>query len=446
MKSWIPLSACIAVLALGVSIAYGQGLTPRAGTVVIPDSNAQRPADIGVRSHTNYLIFVPARKPGFDTPQGETPGSIACIYGLVTNTAGCPIATATTLPTGGSGIIAVVDAYDYPTAESDFNYFSDYFGLPFGNQCGSSNNQPCFTKVSATGGSFPRKDAGWALEAALDIEWAHAMAPSAQVVLVEAASNRLSDLLDAVDAATQTVITCNGACSAGNGTGEVSMSWGGSEFSQEGTFDGHFTGTSGIVYTAASGDEGGVPSWPGASPNVLCAGGTSIHRAEDGTFTGETAWIDSGGGPSAYASRPSFQDPISSIVGAFRGTPDLSFDSDPASGVSVYTTTPYHGSSGWLVIGGTSAATQALAGIINLVGTQTSSTADELTQIYDNYDSGFSPGPSYSYSSDLRDITEGSTAGCSVNPNRPAYSSCFSAAEGWDFVTGVGTNLGTSGK
>lgn len=102
MKRWIPLSICFAVLALGVSIASGQGASPRAGAVFIPDSNAQRPGDIGVRSHTNYLIFVPARKPDFNTPQGETPGSIACIYHLVSPTAGCSTSSATTVPSGGS--------------------------------------------------------------------------------------------------------------------------------------------------------------------------------------------------------------------------------------------------------------------------------------------------------------------------------------------------------
>ena len=437
MKRCIPFTTFLAALTLGISIAFGQGASPRRGTVIIPDSNIQRPGDIGVRSHTNYLIFVPAATSGPDSPQGETPGSIACIYGLVANTTGCPVATATTVPTGGNGTIAVVDAFDYPTAESDFNFFSDYFGLPHGDT--ACNGGPCFRKAYVTG-SAPRKNAGWALEAALDIEWAHAMAPSAQIVLVEAASNSLGDLLDAVDVASNEVLCGDTTCpSGGTGTGVVSMSWGGSEFSQEINYDSYFD-HAGIVYTAASGDAGGVPNWPSSSPNVLSAGGTTIHRASDGTFSGETAWSDSGGGLSAFEGRPTFQDVITGIVGEFRGTPDVSFDSDPASGVSVYDSTPYHGYTGWLVIGGTSAATQALAGIINLVGTAASSTQNELTAIYNTY------GNATNYPLDFTDITDGQTSACNVNPHRPDAIYCQEAGSGWDFVTGVGTNLGTSGK
>jgi kumamolisin len=238
------------------------------------------------------------------------------------------------------------------------------------------------------------------------------MAPGAKIVLVEAASNSYADLLKAVDVA-----------SALPGVQEVSMSWGGSEFASETGQVGHFT-KSGIVYFAASGDTGGKTIWPGTSPSVVSAGGTTINRGAGGIFVSETAWSGSGGGKSLYEKRPSYQDGLSAIVGTQRGTPDFSFDANPLTGVSVYDSTKYQGVSGWLVFGGTSVSAPALAGIVNLVhgGTAVSSTMDELATLYSNLGT-----------SSFRDITSGGAGSYTCKP-------------GWDFVTGVGSNLGLSGK
>src|SRR4029453_7372103 len=126
--------------------------------------------------------------------------------------------------TGGTHAIAIVDAFDYPTAENDLNVFSSQFGLP---PCTTANG--CFQKVYASG-TKPRKNCGWAQEAALDIEWAHAMAPSAKIILVEAASNSFADLFQAVSVANSLP-----------GVQQVLMSWGGSEFSLESTYDSYFS-------------------------------------------------------------------------------------------------------------------------------------------------------------------------------------------------------------
>jgi subtilase family serine protease len=146
---------------------------------------------------------------------------------------GCPIGTTTALPNGGSGVIAIVDAFDYPTAANDLDVFWRQFGLPVCAGSTLTQTAPlCFTKILASG-SKPRTNCGWAQEAALDIEWAHAMAPQAHIVLVEAASNSFANLFTAVDVATKYV-------QSHGGLGEVSMSWGGSEFSSEASNDGHF--------------------------------------------------------------------------------------------------------------------------------------------------------------------------------------------------------------
>jgi kumamolisin len=383
----------LAVSLASVGLIFAQGRSGQA-TVLIPDSSMEAAEDRGVAAHTNHLILV---HPAFTgtAPAGETPASIRPVYGLP--------------PSGGSNIIVIVDAFDYPTAENDLNVFSSTLGLP---PCTTANG--CFTKIFA-GGSQPRANCGWGQEAALDIEWAHAMAPNAKIVLVEAATNSFANLFAAVDVASNYI-------AAHGGKGEVSMSWGGSEFSGEVSNDSHFT-TSGIVYFASSGDTGGVTIYPGVSPNVVSAGGTTINRNGGGTFVSETGWSGSGGGRSAFEPRPGYQAGIAGIVGTQRGVPDFSFDADPNSGVSVYDSTRCQGNSGWLVFGGTSVASPSLAGIVNLAGLFSSGSQVELATIYSNLGK----------SADFRDILSG-TAGS------------FSATTGWDFVTGVGSNQGTSGK
>ena len=222
---------------------------------------------------------------------------------------------------------------------SDLNVFDSTFGLP---ACTTSSG--CFKKVNQTGGtSFPKKNAGWALEISLDVEWAHAIAPGAHILLVEATSNSFTNLLKAEDYAKAHAQY-------------VSNSWGGSEFSGESTYDSHFV-QPGVSFFASSGDAGGVVEYPAVSPNVVSVGGTTLHFDANGAFSGETAWASGGGGCSQYETATQAQQSVSSsICGTKRGTPDVSLDADPASGVSVYDTTLYQGQSGWWQVGGTSAA------------------------------------------------------------------------------------------
>lgn len=411
MKIPMSLSLVLAGLILRTTLLVAQDGTPRHGVVLVPDSSQERREDVGKRAHTNHVIlFRP--EAGTSSPTGETPASIRPVYRLPS--------------TGGSGIIAIVDAYDYPTARNDFDVFSRQFGLPLSTDTVCNGANPCFQKVYASG-SRPPVNCGWSQEAALDIEWAHAMAPRAQIVLVEAASASLLDLFSAVDTASN-IVSGNGF-----GSGEVSMSWGTSEFSFETFFDIFFApfpvgvAPNGVVFFAASGDTGGKTIWPGVSPYVVCAGGTTILRDSLGNFVNETGWSGSGGGRSIYESRPAFQNVIVSMVGSHRGAPDFSFDADPHSGVSVYDSSPCNGLSGWLVFGGTSVSAPSLAGVVNLAGHFYNDSNTELSTIYADY------ATPARYAVDFRDILTG-TAGP------------FTATKGWDFVTGVGTNQGLNGK
>lgn len=272
-------------------------------------------------------------------PMGLDPAEIKSIYSFPTS------------PTAGAGkTIAIVDAYDDPNALSDLNDFSAAFdpALPTLIAC-TTESAPwgpngCFKKVNQTGGaSLPRANAGWALEISLDIQWAHAIAPGATILLVEANSARFSDLLAAEDY-------------AGAHASYVSNSWGGSEFATEQNYDLHFTGN-GVSYFVSSGDSGLPAEYPSSSPNVISVGGTTLNFDSSGNFTTETGWIWGGGGCSAYETATTAQSGFESLCSSSkRATPDVSLVADPASGVSVYDSFKYRGQSGWFVVGGTSAS------------------------------------------------------------------------------------------
>jgi subtilase family serine protease len=244
------------------------------------------------------------------------------------------------------------------------------------------------------------------------------MAPDARLFLVEARSDSLSDLLAAESVAGHLVASAGG--------GEVSNSWGSDEFAGETSFDSAFT-TPGVVYFASSGDQPGV-QYPAASPNVVAAGGTTTARnALTANFLSERAWDLAGSGLSAFEPRPVYQDVIQPIVGSSRGVPDLSFDSNPVTGAWVFDSTPVQGAgSGWFVVGGTSLASPALAGIVNAAGSRMGSSQAELNLIYNNL----------AINTDFTDISSGFCG----------HTAGFSAKLGWDLCTGLGSVKGKIGK
>ena len=381
---------------------------------MIPESSAHSDADLGVRAHTNIQLFFPKGiRAQASEPSGkyETPASLACIYGLTPLVTGCNPGTLTTVATGGSKAIGIVDAYDYPTATSDLSVFSTQFGLP---PITGSNFQIVFGS-----GKKPKQDStgGWELEEALDIEMAHALAPNAKIFLVEAKSASFKDLLAAEAVAASMVAAAGG--------GEVSNSWSGGEFAGEKKFEKSFQ-VPGVVYLASAGDSSGI-GVPAALNDVIAVGGTSINRDSKFNFTTQSTWTSSGGGSSAYIVTPKFQKPVAKLVGAFRGTPDISLVANPSTGVWEYDTTAYHGKVyDWLVIGGTSVSSPALSGILNNAGSFAASTAAELTTVYKGFTN----------TANWTDITLGT---CGNNGGA-------SAVAGWDFCTGVGVPQGLAGK
>ncbi len=277
------------------------------------------------------------------SPVGLTPAIMKSVYSFPTSS------------TAGAGeTIAIVDAYDLPTAESDLNTFSSTFGLP---PCTTANG--CFKKVNQTGGSsYPRYNAGWGLEIALDIEWAHAIAPGAKILLVEASTNSFTNLLKAEDYASAHAAY-------------VSNSWGGSEFSGETSYDAHFART-GVSFFVSAGDAGLPAQYPSASPKVISVGGTTLRFSSSGTFASETGWSGGGGGCSLYENATSAQRSFAGYAqvqcGGKRATPDLSLDANPSSGAAVYDSSRYQGQTGWYQIGGTSLSAPMVAARAAITG------------------------------------------------------------------------------
>jgi len=393
----------IALLTIATAVVFLLSVAPTAaaqdsapkGTVVAP------PSTLGIPGlpRTPLYIFIPADSfdPSAPPPSAETPASIACIYGVTKKTAGCP-RNGTVVPSGGANAIAVVEFGSNSTLQSDAKTFASQFGLP----------APNVTEICATGGSCPSNDGlGWDIETALDVQYAHAMAPNAKIYVVEFSKDPLTD--GAETQAASAVVNAGG--------GEVSNSWiyTAGEFNGE-TGDDKYFQSKGVVYFASTGDGGGRPGYPASSPYVVAAGGTHVTRNGSGDFTSESCWSGSGGGISVYESRPSYQNVIEKIVGSKRGTPDVSADADPNTGVAVYNSTYCHG---WCQVGGTSVSSPVLAGITNEAGDFLTSTNAELTKVYKEY------GNAKEYKRLFRDITTGS------NGHPPL--------KGWDECTGVGT-------
>jgi len=378
-------------------------------------------------------IFLPSTTAVNTQVQGYSPAQISQAYQFN------QIKLASGATADGSGqTIAIVDAYNDPKVASDLSVFDQQFGL---------TAPPSLKVVNGNGSAtLPTTDAGWAGEISLDVQWAHAMAPGANILLVEANTDSLTDLMDAVNYARNAA-----------GVSVVSMSWGGSEFfGWNGTefngqtqYDSYFTtpaGHQGVTFIAAAGDSGvysGV-QWPASSPNVLAVGGTSLYVAdESGTYYTESSWSGTSGGFSRVEDEPAYQANVQNT--GVRTSPDVSYDADPNTGFAVYDSVPYQGSGGWEVVGGTSAGAPQWAALV-AIGNQGrvlagKGTLDGSTQtLPDLYSLYFSQnGRSYSdYTTDFNDVIDNGGGryhwrfGGSVAPPNPATA-------GYDTSTGLGT-------
>lgn len=315
------------------------------------------------------------------SPTGYLPAAIRRAYGFDKVT-----------QSGSGQKIAVIVAYGSPTAQADLNAF-----------CDATQTPRTTLSIYYPQGKPAVTDAGWALETSLDVQWAHAIAPKASIVLVVAKSASLNDLLKAVDYAVNLKVQ------------QVSMSWGTNEFSGVTMYDSHFN-KKGVTFFAASGDNGAGVIWPAVSQYVVGVGGTTLVLDSTGNRVSENAWAGSGGGISVYVTRPAYQTSWQTAAG--RGVPDVSFNADPNTGFSVYMSN-YGGVSGWFTVGGTSAGAPQWAALAALANSarRTPLTSTDIA-LY-----------SIANTSKLADYTDVITG----------LNGTYSALVGYDYVTGLGS-------
>ncbi len=307
-------------------------------------------------------------------------------------------------PDGGYGqTVAIVDAYDDPTAAADVAVYRKQYGLP---PCTTASG--CFRKVNQQGGTkYPPANGDWDGEISLDLDMVSAIAPEAHILLVEATNESNDDLGASVDEA-----VALGAKFVSNsyGSNYTSVAGSGENPSETTTMDAYYNHP-GVAVIASAGDSGYGVSYPAASQYVTSVGGTTL-TADPGSARGwsETAWSGTGSGCSLYEPKPAFQHDIGC---ANRSVADVSAIADPNTGVAVY-----ESGTGWNVYGGTSVASPVIAGVYADAGTPASGT-------YPN---------SYPYAAGtgLNDVTNGNDGGCTVG-----Y--LCNAVTGYDGPTGLGT-------
>lgn len=367
----------------------------------------------GMTAHPLDDGTIPA---GSATPPGYSPVQIRHAYGIDS------IAFGGTTGDGTGQTVAIIGAYNDPKLvdstvttpdsngvtfdTSDLHMFDEEFGIP---------DPPSFTKVDETGGTnFPTTDPSWANESAMDVEWVHAIAPKASIILVECNTPNLNDLVQAgVDYARSQP-----------GVSVVSMSFAADEASGESFYDTYFTTPTshqGVTFVAGTGDDGSPGEYPAFSPNVLAIGATTLTLSGTDNYGSEVGYADSGGGTSQYEGKPAYQDDVTTPSDTFRSIPDVAFDGDDNTGVSVYDSFNGGSATPWYKVGGTSFSAPAWSGIMAIVnqgrviGGQTTldGPSQTLPRIYELN------------SSDFNDITTGSNG--------------LAAGGGYDQVTGRGT-------
>jgi len=312
------------------------------------------------------------------------------------------IQSAYNLPTtGGNGrIVAVVDAYDYASAETDLAAYRSAYGLP---PCTSANG--CFKRIAQDGSTnYPGTDGqgcqGWNGEEALDLDMVSAACPDCHILLVEVTDTSSQSLAAGVTAAVNA------------GAVAISNSYGGPEDNTVQQTESNYTQyAKGILVTASAGDQGYGASYPATSAGVIAVGGTSLTQGGGGggRAWSETAWNQGGSGCSANIGKPSWQ---TQTMCAQRMEADVSAVGDPQTGVNVQC------GGQMFVVGGTSASSPIVAAAFTLLNVP--------------------PQPSFVWANtaDFYDVTSGSNGSCTTT------SEC-NAGPGYDGPTGWGTPNGT---
>jgi len=372
-RRWLN-SALLCVLLIYAAPAWSQSVSVVPGVRVDPN-NQRKPKVVGLR-----------------------PAEVRRAYGF------------DKIPNQGAGqTIAIVSAFDTPTVESDLALFNSTFGLP---ACTTANG--CFTKV----GNPPPPDPNvfppavvelFQLETALDVEWAHAMAPQAKIVLVQATDAFLTNMLAAVDEAVHN-----------QHANVVSMSWGLPE-TRDRSGDYQFVAP-GVSFVAASGDFGNPGFWPATAAEVTAVGGTKLNTTSKGDYNNEHSWAFGGGGLSVFSFALTIQTAFTpNNPTGKRGVPDVAYNADPNTGIAVYSSPM----GGWAQVGGTSVGAPHWSALIAIVNSMRVAAGKSIL-------SGANV-PLYlaAHSGGFNDVSSG--------PKNGTCGEMCQSGPGYDYVTGLGT-------
>jgi subtilase family serine protease len=391
-----------AVLAISMSMQAAQAVTPTpAGLDYTSACSTSTVAGhlrcfALKRDNIHPLLQAHATPDAIPSGFGYGPSQLQAAYNL----------TAASAADGGSETVALVDAYDDPTAAADLATYRSDAGLPVAN----------FQKLNQNGATSPLPAAApssddWTLEESLDLDMVSSACPLCKIILVEATN----------DSGTGLYVAENTAASL---AGYVSNSWGGSEASSDTSLDTEYFDHPGVVIAASAGDSDYGVEYPATSPYVVSVGGTSLSTASNARGWTESVWNTTtgsegtGSGCSLYESQPSWQTALNLPAGCSKRIDnDVSADADPNTGVAVYDTS--NGDGGWNEVGGTSASSPFIAATYALAGDPGTNPADDL----------------YTHTSNLYDVTTGNDGSSS-----PAYLS--TAEVGFDGPTGLGTPNG----
>ncbi|WP_232246314.1 S53 family peptidase [Kitasatospora mediocidica] len=329
--------------------------------------------------------------------------------------------------TGKGRTIVIVDSFGSPTIQHDLDVYSTQWGLPKSQvQVVKWGQVPAFDPTNAD------MD-GWAGETTLDVEAAHAVAPGANIVLLETGVSETEGPVGIPEM----MSGINHLVNAGQAD-VVSMSWATSEAEFPGFDVGDYTSLTtlryaftnaaqhGVTLTASSGDGGGDSTkldaaWPAGDPLVTAVGGTELQLNDQGVRTApDAAWSGSGGEQSQVFARPGYQDPVRQAVGDHRGTPDVSMAGSPNGALWLYSSFD-PANTGWTADGaGTSESSPLFAAVVALAdqaaGHRLGVIDNDLYRLYAQHSAG------------LVDVTTGSTG-----------TSGYTAGPGYDQTTGVGT-------
>jgi subtilase family serine protease len=346
------------------------------------------------------LLTHPDGKPAVTlAPSGYSPGDFESAYNLPTTS---PIPQT----------IALVDAYDDPTARRDLNTYDKAFGLPPFPACSATVKTGCFRKVNQSGNPspLPKVSSGWALEISLDVQIAHAICQNCKILLVEAKTSSTWNLGKAVNTAVKL------------GATEVSNSYGGppGNLAAASYYD-----HSGVAITAAAGDFGFGAQSPASYATVIAVGGTTLKLGTSGGYGSESVWSRTGSGCDPSIATPSWQSSLSNwpaVDCTGRSVADVAADANPKTGAAIYDSTALSGQFGWFRVGGTSLSSPLIAAVFALAGND-----------------GSTPYPAqllYQATGGLHDVTSGRNGSC-------GSIQCM-AGPGYDGPTGLGTPDGVT--